>query len=117
MEARFNLHNGDFRNDFTIEFNVKNPNFSILEENAQYEMETGTFTNKYAEKCFSEIQKLKYNWIKDYSFAGRSNGWFCLLCNDKEINSIRPSQLGKLETIVERFLKNYGQEIELFYNN
>lgn len=80
-----NKHLNEFRGfDFTIDFNVKNPKGTYLlsEDDMNFEQETGMFTNKYAKGCFEAICKLKYSWIEDWNFAGRSNGWFILLCNN-----------------------------------
>lgn len=117
MEAIFNRHLSDFRNDFTLEFDVKIPiGIDIPDEDWEFENETGHFVNSYAKSCFDKIKALGYDWIKDWSFAGRSNGWFCLLCDNKEIEKIRPTQLGKIETIVEKFYKEYSKNLNNFYN-
>jgi hypothetical protein len=117
MEVIFNKHLSDFRNDFTIEFNVKGLQANISEEDFEYEYETGTFVNFYGDLCFKKLKTLKYDWLKDWSFAGRSNGWFCLLCDDKDYKKVTDKQISKIETIVEKFIKEYSQNIESFYNN
>lgn len=114
METQFNKHLRDFRESMTLEYNVKSYTCpKISDDDYEFEIETGTFTNQYAKKCFEDIKKLKYNWILDFSFAGRSNGWFCLLCDEKKPTD---KQLSKIETIVEKYLKNYSKELETFYN-
>ena len=114
-----NRHIRDFGGfDFTIEFNVKNPkgNYTLTEEDMNYEQETGTFTNHYSNLCFDEISKLKYNWIKDWSFAGRSNGWFVLLCNGKDVSKITENQFYKIEAIVKKYLEKYVNCLNAFYS-
>ena len=115
-----NTHLNEFRGfDFTIEFNVKNPKGTYLlsEEDFNYEQETGTFTNFYARLCFEDISKLKYKWIEDWNFAGRSNGWFILLCNNKDISKITDSQFYKIESIVKKYLDDYVNSLNEFYSN
>ena len=112
-----NRHIRDFRNfDFSIEFDVKNPkgNCTLTEEYMNFEQETGTFTNHYANLCFNDISKLKYGWIEDWSFAGRSNGWFVLLCNGKDISKITDNQFYKIEAIVKKYLENYINCLNVF---
>ena len=114
-----NKHLNDFRKfDFTIEFNVKDPKgiYLLSEEDFNYEQETGTFTNFYARLCFEDISKLKYKWIEDWSFAGRSNGWFVLLCNNKDVSKITEKQYYKIERIVNRYLREYVDNLNSFYN-
>ena len=114
MEAVFNRHAKDFRCDFTIEFDVKFPPGVLPEEEAEFEFTTGTFTNKYSQRCYNEIMKSDYSWIKDWSFAGRSNGWWVLECyGDK--SKVRTSTIHRIESIVERYFNNYGKEIEEYY--
>ena len=127
--GELNVHNDDFKGDFTIEWNVKmvGSNANISEENAQYEYETGAFTNDYAQDCFDEIKsKVKpKGWsIKDWSFAGRSNGWFVLICNGDEDyvisgygDDVTDSQMDKMNSIVEKYSKNYTKELEKFYGD
>ena len=114
-----NRHIRDFGGfDFTIEFNVKDPkgNYTLTEEDMNFEQETGAFTNQYANSCFKEISKLKYNWIEDWSFAGRSNGWFVLLCNFKNVSKITQNQFNKIEAIVKKYLENYVNCLNAFYS-
>ena len=118
METNLNKHLSDFRCDFTLEFDVKIYSIiSISDEDYNYELKTGNFINSYAERCFNEIKNLKYNWIKDWTFAGRSNGWFVLLCKNKKTDSIRPTQIIKIKKIVEKYYINYTKELEKNYNN
>ena len=111
MEAQFNLHSGDFRGN-TIEFDVKNPYIpDISEELWEIEYLTGTFTNRYGDKLFSE---LKYPWLSDWSFAGRSGGWFVLI-TDRELNKIPERILNRMGKIVDKYFRNYGTELQKFY--
>jgi hypothetical protein len=116
MNIQINRHLSDFNCDFTIEFEVKGLSANISDIDYEFESETGSFINMYAKQCFEEISKLKYAWIIDHSFAGRSNGWFVLLCNDKNINKVTPKQFGKIETIIEKYINNYQENIEAFYS-
>ena len=112
-----NRHIRDFRCEFTLEYNVKNINgeYLLSDDAIGFEIATGTFVNGYAEECFNEIQKLGYDWITDWSFAGRSNGWFVLLCEGKEVENIRQTQFAKIEDIVNRYLKGYVKRLNSFY--
>ena len=115
MKVAFNQHNEFKDYNLTIEFCVKNYKpLNISEVDSLFEFKTGNFTNQYANECFNEIKKLKYKWIEDFSFAGRSNGWFCLLCN-KDVNKITEKQLHKIETIVNNYLINYPINCSEFY--
>jgi len=113
MEAMFNLHSRDFKGN-TIEFDVKNPTFpsGISEEIWDWEYQTGTFTNQYGDKLLSE---LNYHWISDWSFAGRSGGWFVLI-TDRELHKIPDRTLIRMERIVEKYFRNYGSELSKFYS-
>lgn len=114
MEAIFNRHLKDFNADFTIEFDVKNPPIpNISEEAMQYEYETGTVVNELGDELF---KSLNYKWLKDWSFAGRSNGWFVLLCKGDE-SKIRAKTLGKLENLVEKYEKKYKHALEEVYKD
>lgn len=121
QDAVFNRHLRDFpQADFTIEFNVKNPYITgIPEDIIKHEFETGEFTNEYGDELFQVLDT--YNWggqkweIKDWSFAGRSSGWYALLCaGDKD--SVRPETLSKIETIVTRYFLQYNRRLKEFYN-
>jgi hypothetical protein len=114
MEAIFNRHLKDFFNvDFTIEFNVKNPPIpNVSEEAMQYEYETGTVVNRLGDELFNS---LNYKWLIDWSFAGRSNGWFVLLGKGDE-SKIQAKTLGKLENLVQDHLKKYTLVLEETYN-
>lgn len=109
MKAIFNRHLNDFRNscDFTIEFDVKAPNIpeGISEEDMQFEYETGNVTNQY---CNALRKEFTNKFISDWSFAGRSNGWFVLLCKGDE-SQVRKSTIAKMERIVEKYYQNYGK--------
>jgi len=111
MVAEFNIHSRDFR-DNTIEFDVKSPNLEgVSEELYEHELITGAFTNSYGDRLFAE---LNYSWLKDWSFAGRSNGWFVLL-TDKDISTIPQRTLGRIEKIVGKYFSNYRKELLYYY--
>ena len=60
--SEMNVHLDDFSGtaDFTLEFNVKNPNVKGVPEDVyEYEFETGRFINSYAEQAYNEILKIK----------------------------------------------------------
>ena len=115
MNAKFNRHRRDF-NENTLEFDVKHygNGANFTESQWDYEIETGEFINQYAKECFDEIAKSGYKWLKDWSFAGRSGGWFVLLV-DCEESDIRPKILGRIETIVEKYLRGYDKAIAEYY--
>ena len=111
MEAKFNRHNRDFNCDFTIEFNVKNPNLSLDESHLELmesEYQYGNLTNSHSADCFEEIMKSNYSFIEDWSFAGRSNGWWVLICKGSE-SQVRASSLTRIERIVEEYFRSYGK--------
>ena len=111
MEATFNRHNRDFNCDFTIEFNVKNPDLSLDESHLELmesEYQYGDLTNSHSADCFEEIMKSNYSFIKDWSFAGRSNGWWVLICKGSE-SQVRASSLTRIERIVEEYFRSYGK--------
>jgi hypothetical protein len=111
MVAEFNIHSRDFYGN-TIEFNVKSPNLrGVSEELYEHEYTTGAFTNSYSDKLFTE---LNYDWLNDWSFAGRSNGWFVLL-TDRDINTIPQRTLGRIERIVNKYCSNYNRELLYYY--
>ena len=113
MEAKFNRHNRDFNCDFTIEFNVKNPNLSLDESHLELmesEYQYGDLTNSHSADCFEEIMKSNYSFIEDWSFAGRSNGWWVLICKGSE-SQVRTSSLTRIERIVEEYFRSYGKMI------
>ena len=116
----YNRHLSDFRCDFTLEFNVKGINeYTLPEDLWNYEWETGAFTNTYGRRCFDEIAKLLKrikSWsADDWSFAGRTNGWFVLLCSGDE-EKVTALQEDKLEIIVDFYKGNYNRELERFYS-
>ena len=111
MEAKFNRHNRDFNCDFTIEFNVKNPTLSLDESHLELmesEYQYGDLTNSHSADCFEEIMKSNYSFIEDWSFAGRSNGWWVLICKGSE-SQVRASSLTRIERIVEEYFRSYGK--------
>lgn len=118
MKREISRHADDFRCGFTIEFCVKNPSFpeSVDEKTARFEFETGAFTNQYGDECFKEITKggQLYRWMKDWSFAGRSNGWFALIC-DGEPECVREKTLDRIQGIVEKYYREYGEKLAAFY--
>jgi len=115
MNTEFNRHSRDLISD-TLEFNVKQYNCNALlsESDWIFENETGDFTNNYGKQCFNEIKKAGYKWLNDWSFAGRSNGWFVLLV-DCDPEKLRQSTINRLERIVEKFERNYDKRISEYY--
>ena len=122
MEASFNVHRRDFysiREDFTIEFNVKNPPnlHDLSETDLEFEYMTGHFTNHWAGECFLQIAKIcrAKRWtLRDWSFAGRSNGWFALLCTG-DSSAVTDLQIERIENIVESYFKQYGVKLAECY--
>lgn len=109
-------HLADLHADFTLEFNVKSPTLptDILPETWEYEWTTGAFTNGYAQKAFLEISRPGYRWLDDWSFAGRSNGWFVLLCKGSGAK-VRAESIDRISGIVQRYYNAYGKELETYY--
>lgn len=119
-DAVFNRHVEDFRTDFTVEWDVKFIGFDseITEAAFEYEYQTGAFTNCFAQACFDKITKAvkSRRWrIKDWSFAGRSNGWFVLTC-EGDSSHVTESQIHKMDAVVNSFLDKYREGIEKFYS-
>jgi len=118
IRIRTNVHYRDFEGqcNFTIELNVKNADWSgISDETGEYESVTGEFTNKYSQKCFDSIMKrlkgASRTWqILDWSFAGRTNGWFVLLCNGA-IDCITRRQEEIIEQEVQQFFNEFNQNL------
>ena len=113
MEAEFNRHVKDFNCSFTIEFNVKNPTIPLTDKHLEFmesEWMYGDLTNSYSTDCFEEIMESNYSFIEDWSFAGRSNGWWVLICEGSE-SQVRASSLQRIERIVEKYFKGYGKMI------
>jgi hypothetical protein len=112
MQAVFNRHSRDFRCSFTIEFDVKLPDLHLLKEEhielMEHEYSDGFLTNYHAEQCFDEIMESDYGFVTDWSFAGRSGGWFVLTCDGEE-SKVRASSLRRIERIVEKYFKGYGK--------
>ena len=111
MNAEINRHNRDFNCSFTIEFNVKNPSIPLTDihlELMECEWQYGGLTNSHSADCFKEIMKSNYSFIEDWSFAGRSNGWWVLICKGSE-SQVRASSLTRIERIVEEYFRSYGK--------
>ncbi len=116
MNYEFNRHRSLGCN-FTIEFNVKNPKIPELDYGLLlFEYETGEFTNQYADKCFKEIMRSGYGWLQDWSFAGRMNGWFALLCGG-DTSVVQTKSLERIEAIVEKYFNKYAEEMVKFYKD
>jgi hypothetical protein len=132
VQAIINRHGSDFigtvksgnkviRVDFTIEFDVKNMDMGDLDtETANFEFETGEFANIYADRLFEDIRDaLSHMDIKgwdlvNWSFAGRSNGWFALLCvGDPDM--IKPEQMKIITDLVKTYKDDYTSELMFFY--
>lgn len=114
MQVEFNLHGRDFRNP-TIEFNVKNPAIpaSLTEDVLEWEYATGHCTNLYADELFGKLVK-RYKWMKDWGFAGRSNGWFVIEI-DKDPTKIRKITIDSITKLVVSYYKGYGERLAEFY--
>ena len=113
MKAEFNRHNRDFNCSFTIEFDVKNPTIPLTDRHLELmesEWRYGDLTNNYSTDCFEEIMESNYSFIEDWSFAGRSNGWWVLICKGSE-SQVRASSLRRIERIVEDYFSKYGKMI------
>jgi len=117
-ELNFDKHCEDYDCDFTIEFNVKNlgGDANLSEEIWQNESENGIFANMYSQKCYDEIMKSKYDWITNWGLAGRSGGWFVLVCSGEK-DTVRTSTLERISNIVNKYIDNYSREISNFYHN
>jgi len=117
MEMKFNRHADGFKCESTIEFCVKNPWMpeGVSNDLLEFEYETGEFTNDYADRCFKEIMRSGYSWLTDWSFAGRSNGWFVLLCDIDAEEGLKQRTIDRIERIVETYFNNYGKEFAKHY--
>ena len=117
MEAKFDRHSCEVRDAYlTMEFDVKSPRIplQVTEELMRFEMETGNFVSKYAERCYREIKKGGYKWLTGWCLAGRSGGWFVLKCRCDR-RDIRPETIARITEIVERYYKCYGRELLTHY--
>lgn len=119
MKVEINRHAADFRCDFTIEFEVKNPSLptDFPEDVWEHEYRTGSFTNFYGDECEAEMnkrQRSKRWYIADWSFAGRSNGWFALLCKGDSA-AVTQKQLDELASVAQRFYSRYGVKLNEYY--
>lgn len=88
-----NRHIDDFKTGTTLEFKVKNPEYpkynevkkyfkdeDEYNEFLQFQFEIGDMVNEYGDIMFNKIKKvLKTLKPGDWSFAGRSNGWYVIL--------------------------------------
>ena len=116
MKVAIDRHIKDFRADFTIEFEVKFPDIpaGFPEDIWESEWTTGSFTNLYAQKAFLEISRSGYRWLDDWSFAGRSNGWYALLCKGSGVG-VQPRTIDRIEKVVHRYFSAYGKELSKHY--
>lgn len=78
------------------------------------------FVNDYAQECFREIEKRmdkhsKTWYVEDWSFAGRSNGWFVLLCNG-DINRVTRRQEEIMEQIVQQYFDDFNKNLLEWYD-
>jgi len=142
-EVKLNRHISDFTENISFEFECKNLLYiggfdvtdrTIIEETIDFDYQTGTYTNKYANDCFNEIKsELQYIDIIDWTFGGRSNGWFILLSNDDldiDIDiygniidtdygtlDLILSDIYTMESIVDKYKKNYNSYMNNIINN
>lgn len=122
----FNRHLRDLDSNYSFEYDVKGISFGIdisgimetcnCSENdviriLDFDLETGEYTNFYAKQCFNEIQeKIKYINLSDWSFAGRMNGWFCLLSENDYSECDNEEYLDDIyliESIVGKYCDSY----------
>jgi len=119
-EPVFNRHISDFNADFTIEINVKNPDYrGIPDKAAETEAHFGSITNQLGQECFDEItDKIDHdNWsIIDWSFAGRMNGWYALLCGG-DGDAVTENDLNEIESIVEKYFRSFNKRFKEFYKD
>jgi len=118
MNTHFNRYANEFSRDYdyTLAYEVKHPPMPVglPEDVLQHEAETGAFTNAYAERCFREISRGRYKWLEDWTFAGRSNGWFVLLCKG-DSSKVQMQTLLRIEEIVNSYFQAYGREMAKAY--
>jgi len=111
MKAVFDQHKKDFKCDFTIEFDVKHPRVELTDSHIELmeaEWVCGGLTNLHSQLCFNEIMQSEYRFIDDWSFAGRSNGWWVLICKG-DPSKIKPQTLNRIEKIVQKYFESYGK--------
>lgn len=124
IRCRSNIHIRDFSGDcvFTLEFNVKNADWSGLsDECGEHETVSGEFVNRYGQECFEAISKRMNKcslfWkIKDWSFAGRMNGWFVLIC-EGDVDKVTLRQEEKMEEIVLDFFIGFNKHLLEWYGD
>ncbi len=114
MDIRFNSHGKNL-----IEFDVKNYDgaeapYNMDEDDVMFCQ--GMFIESYALECFNKIQKLKYEWVKDFYFCGRSNGWYCIEVEPDTDYEKKSKQIDKITSIVEKYFNNFNQEFEKYLN-
>lgn len=118
-EPVINRHVDDFNADFTIEFNVKNPDYrGIPDKAAETEAHFGSITNILGQECFDEINeniREHEDWyIDDWSFTGRMNGWYALLCKGEE-EAVSEDDLITMESIVEKYFQSFNKRFKEHY--
>jgi hypothetical protein len=114
MKTNFNQHSSDYR-ETGIEFNVKNPpgEWRIGEDAEDYEQQTGAFLLSRAHQLTAKLKK-RFKWIQDWTFAGRSGGYFVLLTN-KDAEDISPDTLAKLTEEVKYSYKTFVEDLNKYY--
>lgn len=120
MQYKINKHLNEwgYDCDFTLEFNVKNPPYKgtpteIHQSILQHESETFAFTKKHCNELFKKHKHLLPQAI-DWSFAGRSSGWFVILC-DGDVNDISDAILADICELVEKYYTDYMKELFIYY--
>jgi len=134
-----NLNNGVYT---MFEIDVKNIDYNIdedrilqetglddyteLQQYYDYNLETGAYTNYYANNCFVEIKNnLKFIRLTDWWFTGRTAGWF-VLCSDKEYYDcddelilenqeeidLFQTDMAIIQNIVDKYIKGYCEHLE-----
>lgn len=140
VEVKINRHNLDF-GSATLEFDVKGimPN-DIPIDIAEYEQETGAFANNYSQECFDKCvkafdstlkrllrgKKFAERWeyeeawrLDDWSFAGRSCGWYAITLNKRGYWEPETKQdwllIEAVSKVVNKYIENYSKRLYKFY--
>lgn len=127
--GKFNVHSRDFRGENTFEFDTRNfhnldksveillkhykktgePSFmSGFEEDEEsiepdFSYFLADFSNYLGDLLFKSFKSNKY--ISDWSFAGRSNGWFAFILSSSFDSLPEKSKIKVLTSIEDKFMK------------
>ena len=112
MDVRFDKHGKNL-----IEFDVRNyDGVENVPENFDEDdvmFCQGTFIESYAIECFNKIQKLKYDWVKDFYFCGRSNGWYCIEV-EPNTDYLKKTKQIDITSVVEKYFDAFNSEFEKY---